>query len=258
MIFQIKAYLKFLWHSKNEHAVHSPFVFLLLTKCWYDKKSKPHYITLDNYRKILLANNESIEITDLETEPKVFKNNLQQISNIAKTAGISKKRAQLLFRIIQYFQPNNILEIGSSLGLATSAIALGNPKAKITALENCSNKMKQCKLHLQKFNINNVNYTTTKFDDYLKTEVNLSTFDFIYFNGNHSKKTTLAHFESLLSTVTNDSVWIFNAIHRSLEMEEAWEIIKQNPKVKVTIDSFQWGFVFFRKEQMKEHFILRT
>jgi hypothetical protein len=41
-------------------------------------------------------------------------------------------------------------------------------------------------------------------------------------------------------------------------MEEAWEIIKKNPKVTVTIDTFQWGIVFFRKEQLKEHFVIRV
>ncbi|HQF47228.1 MAG TPA: class I SAM-dependent methyltransferase, partial [Flavobacterium alvei] len=46
MLFQIQSYLKFLWHSKNEHAVHSPFVFNLITKCFYDKKSKPQYAVL--------------------------------------------------------------------------------------------------------------------------------------------------------------------------------------------------------------------
>ena len=52
MFFQIKSYLTFLWHSKNEHAVHSPFVFSLLTKCFYDKKPKPEYAILKKYRKI--------------------------------------------------------------------------------------------------------------------------------------------------------------------------------------------------------------
>ena len=40
-------------------------------------------------------------------------------------------------------------------------------------------------------------------------------------------------------------------------MEEAWEIIKNHPKVTVTIDTFQWGIVFFRSEQVKENFIIR-
>jgi hypothetical protein len=41
-------------------------------------------------------------------------------------------------------------------------------------------------------------------------------------------------------------------------MENTWEIIKKHPKVKVTIDTFQWGIVFFRAEQEKEHFVIRV
>ena len=134
MLFQIKAYLKFLWNSKNEHAVHSPFVFHLVTKCFYDRKLKPEYQVLKNYRNSLLENKKTIEVTDFGAGSKVFKSNSRQISKIAKTAGISQKRAELLFRITNYFQPESVLEIGTSLGLATSALALGNKKSKIIYL----------------------------------------------------------------------------------------------------------------------------
>ena len=83
-------------------------------------------------------------------------------------------------------------------------------------------------------------------------------FYLIYFDGNHRKQPTLDYFEALLPTITNDTVWIFDDIHWSKEMEEAWKIIQKHPKVTVTIDTFQWGFVFFRREQPKEHFIIRV
>ena len=263
MLFQIKSYLKFLWNSKNEHGVHSPFVFNLLTKCFYDKRSKPEYSILKNYRKSLLENKSFIDVTDFGAGSKVFKSNRRQISKIAKTAGISSRRAELLFRVTNYFQPKNVLEIGTSLGLATSALALGNPKAKIITLEGCPETANQCQLQFQKFNFNNVDSVITEFENYLqdiklrlKTEA--ENFDLIYFDGNHSKKATLAYFDLLLTTITNDSVWIFDDIHWSPEMEEAWEAIKNHPKVTVTIDTFQWGFVFFRYEQEKEHFVIRA
>ena len=41
-------------------------------------------------------------------------------------------------------------------------------------------------------------------------------------------------------------------------MTEAWNIIKQNPKVILTIDTFFWGIVFFRTEQEKQHFNIRV
>jgi len=259
MFFQIKSYLQFLWHSKNEHAVHSPFVFNLLTKCFYDKKFKPDYIILKEYRNDLLQNKNSIEITDFGAGSRVFKSNTREIAQIAKTAGISPKRAELLYRTTNYFQPATILEIGTSLGLATSALSLGNSKAAITTLEGCPETSKHAQLQLQKFNCNNVECVVTEFSKFLKSfALRPSTFDLIYFDGNHSKKATLDYFELLLPTITNETVWIFDDIHWSADMEEAWEIIKNHPKVTVSIDTFQWGLIFFRYEQPKQHFIIRT
>ncbi|KAB1155010.1 O-methyltransferase [Flavobacterium luteum] len=259
MIFQIKSYLKFIWNSKNEHAVHSPFVFDLVTKCFYDKRSKPEYSILKKYRKSLFENTETIEVTDFGAGSKVFKSNIREVSKIAKTAGISSKRAKLLFRIVNYFEPNAILEIGTSLGLATSALAVRNTKATIVTLEGCQNTIaiatKQCQLQ----NLNNIEFVNTEFSSYLKNhQLSTVNYQLIYFDGNHSKKATLDYFELLLPTITNESIWIFDDIHWSTAMEEAWKTIKAHPKVTVTIDTFQWGIVFFRIEQEKEHFVIRV
>nr|WP_309760799.1 class I SAM-dependent methyltransferase [Flavobacterium sp.] len=262
MFFQIKSYLQFLWRSKNEHAVHSPFVFSLLTKCFYDKKSKPEYAVLRKYRNSLLANKNTIEVTDFGAGSKVFKSNTRVVAQIAKTAGISRKRAELLFRITYYFQPDSVLEIGTSLGLATAALSLGSQsvgiKAKITTLEGCPNTIAIAKSQLQLFNFDNVNPIVTEFSSFLG-DIQLQTLNFklIYFDGNHSKKATLDYFDLLLPTITNETVWIIDDIHWSPEMKNAWEIIKTHPKVTVTIDTFQWGLVFFRREQPKQHFIIR-
>ena len=259
MLFQIKSYLKFLWESKNEHAVHSPFVFNLLTKCFYDRKKKPEYVILKKYRKSLLENKNTIEVTDFGAGSKIFKSNTRQISKIAKTAGITLKRAELLFRIVHYFQPKHILEIGTSLGLATSALSLGNKNTKIITLEGCQNTMSVAQNLLKKINSKNIEFKVSEFDTYLKnSNLKSQIFDLIYFDGNHQKQATLDYFESLLTTITNETVWIFDDIHWSLEMQEAWKIIQNHPKVTVTIDTYQCGFVFFRREQPKEHFIIRA
>lgn len=260
MLFQIKSYLNFLWHSTNEHGVHSPFVFNLLTKCFYDKKPKPEYQILTNYRKSLLENKNFIEVTDFGAGSKVFKSNKRQISKIASTAGISPKRAELLFRVTNYFKPQNILEIGTSLGLASSALTLGSKESYLLSLEGCQNTQSVAEnLFNKQFPDFNFDFVNSEFSKFLhEGSANICSWDLIYFDGNHSKKATLEYFNLLLPTINNDSVWIFDDIHWSPEMEEAWEIIKNHSKVKVTIDTFQWGFVFFRYEQEKEHFVIRA
>ncbi len=200
-----------------------------------------------------------MEVTDFGAGSRVFKSNTRAINQIAKNAGISPKRAKLLFRIVNYFQPNTILEIGTSLGLATSALSLGSKNAKVITLEGCPNTMTIAKNQCELQNLNNIEFINTKFEDYLSNcQLNTEHCQLIYFDGNHSKKATLDYFELLVPTITNDSVWIFDDIHWSKDMEEAWEIIKNHPKVKVTIDTFQWGIVFFRSEQEKEHFVIRA
>ena len=237
-------------------------MFNLVTKCLYDRKNYPEYKQLTAYRKSLLANHHTIEVTDFGAGSRVFTSNTRTISKIAKTAGISAKRAELLFRITRYFQPTTILEIGTSLGLATSALALGNPKAKITTLEGCPNTLATVNGNFQnsKFQIpnSNVEFVNTEFYSYLKNfQLPTSNFQLIYFDGNHTQEATLDYFDLLLPTITNDTVWIFDDIHWSVDMEAAWERIKNHPKVTVTIDTFQWGLVFFRTEQEKEHFTIR-
>ena len=239
--------------------MHSPFVFDLVTKCFYDNTKYSEYETLKSYRKSLLANKNTIEVTDFGAGSRVFKSNTREIAKIAQTAGITPKNAELLFRIVRYFQPKSVLEIGTSLGLATSALSLGNQNAKIITLEGCPNTMATAKEMFQvssfKFPNNTVDFVNTEFNlffENLKPQI----FDLVYFDGNHSKKATLDYFEALLPTISNDSVWIFDDIHWSADMEDAWEIIKNHPKVSVTIDTFQWGIVFFRTEQEKEHFII--
>jgi len=233
-------------------------VFDLVTKCFYDTTKYAEYSILKTYRESLIENKDTIEVTDFGAGSKVFKSNTRAINQMAKTAGISEKRAELLFRIVNYFQPSNILEIGTSLGLATAALSLGNSKAKITTLEGCSNTLGVAIEKFKKCNFKNINPIVTEFSNYVKTiNHQPSTINLIYFDGNHSKQATLNYFDLLLPTITNESVWIFDDIHWSPDMEAAWEIIKNHPKVTVTIDTFQWGIVFFRNEQEKEHFTIR-
>jgi len=260
MFHQIKSFLKFIYLSKNEHGVHSPFVFKLVTQCFYDNKKYADYSILIKYRYSLLKNRNTIEVTDFGAGSRVFNSNTRPIDKIAKTAGITQKRAELLFRIVQYFQPKSILEIGTSLGLATSALALGgNENANILTLEGCLNTAAAAQNQFEKFGFKNIASVVTEFSTYLKrSELLPSTFDLIYFDGNHAKQATLEYFDLLVPTIGNETIWIFDDIHWSVDMEEAWEAIKSHPKVTVTVDTFQWGIVFFRTEQPKEHFVIRT
>lgn len=251
-------YIKFLFKSSNQHGVHSPFVYFLVTKCFY-KKTKPNL--WNNFLKTkqhLLDNKNRIKVTDFGSGSKIFKTNERKISKITKVAGISNKKAKLLIRIIYYFKPANVLEIGTSVGLATSAIKIGNAASKITTLEGCPETSKVANNLFIKNNFENIDVITGDFKETLSKNVKNNSFDFIYFDGNHTKKATLKYFENCLKTINNTTFWIFDDIYWSSEMKDAWSEIKKHPKVTVTVDVFHFGIVFFRNEQAKEHFKIRV
>jgi predicted O-methyltransferase YrrM len=179
------------------------------------------------------------------------------VSKIAKNAGTTNKRAKLLYRLTNYFKPENVLELGTSLGIATHAISLGNPKVNITTIEGCLSTFEFSKKNFEKHQLKNINAINGNFNDIIE-KLTSNKYDLIFFDGNHQKEATLNYFEKLLQTTNNDSVFIFDDIYWSKGMTEAWETIKLHRKVTVTIDTFFWGIVFFRNEQIKEHFIIRV
>ena len=137
MLYQIKQYIKFIIKSSNQHGVHSPFVYDLVTKCFYDKTKYPNYYNIKDFRKRLKRVNDKVEVTDFGAGSTKLKSKSRAICDIVKHVSISKKNAKLLFRISKYFKPNSILELGTSLGLATQALALGNPNSEIITIEGC-------------------------------------------------------------------------------------------------------------------------
>lgn len=257
MIYQITQYIKFLFKSTNQHGVHSPFVYDLVTQCFYDKTNYEAYNAIFNYRKALLERNTKIKVEDLGAGSRVMKHQERTVSDIAKKAGTTHTRARLLYRLTNYFKPDNILELGTSLGIATYAMHSGTPKSHITSIEGCPSTSAFSKKQFKIQGAEHINIITGDFNNKIE-KLSSNSYDLIFFDGNHQKEATLKYFETLLNTANNDSVFIFDDIYWSEGMTRAWEIIKEHPKVTITIDTFFWGFVFFRKEQEKEHFKIRA
>ncbi len=212
---------------------------------------------MSEYRKELINNKTQISITDLGHGSQKLKSNVRSVSKMAKYAGTTYFRAKLLYRIVKYFDSKNILELGTSLGIATHAMQLGNSKAMITTIEGCNNLSEFTKANLLKHQSNGITLINDEFKSAIKN-LNKDSFDLVFFDGNHQKDSTLQYFEAMLASIHNDALFIFDDIYWSKEMTEAWETIKQHPKVSVTIDTFYWGLVFFRNEQNKEHFTIRV
>lgn len=241
------------------HGTHSPFAYNFIRKVLLNKKSEPPFEKIERMRNDLLRDESVINVEDFGAGSIVTKSNNRSIASIAKNAGKPKKYAQLLYRITQYYQPANILELGTSLGISTSYIASANKNASVLSLEGSDAIANRARKNINGLGLQNVEIITGNFDDTLLNALQkLNTVDMVFFDGNHRKEPTIRYFQSCLPNAKNDSFFIFDDIHWSNEMEEAWKEIKGHPDVTLSIDLFFIGIVFFRKElREKQHFTIR-
>ena len=248
------SFLRYLKHAKYRHgfSVHSPFAYQLITEVF--EEETPYYIykVLEERRKTLRKDKTLIDVTDYGTRPS----GQRSISEIAKRSIQSKRYAQLLFRIANHFQPETVIELGTSLGITTAYLAKGTPKGQVHSLEGSSNLIKISKETAKIAKASNVTFHEGNIDDILKKTLNpLKQVDFAFLDANHTGEATLRYFNILKEKATSYSVFVIDDIHASEDMEEAWNQIVKEKKVRVTFDFFTMGILFFNEELQKQDYI---
>lgn len=257
----LKKYFKYLFKASNGngHGVHSPFVFTFIKEVLNKKAQSVFLVPIENRRKILSHETENIQVWDRGAGSRQTSNSERSIQSIAKGALKPKKYSQLLFKIIANYQPEHVLEMGTSLGITTCYLAAANSKAKVVTMEGAPNIAAIAKQTFQEVGLTNIQIMEGDFNETLPKY--LETIDQVgvaYVDGNHRYEPTIQYFNLLLDKSNDDSILIFDDIHWSAEMEQAWDEIKSHPSVTLTIDLFFIGLVFIRKAQKeKEHFIIR-
>jgi predicted O-methyltransferase YrrM len=254
-------YLQYFFTASNGkgHGVHSPFVFEFITKVLNDKTEYDCYKNIEQLRKQLKQDNTLLTIEDFGAGSRLHPSYKRKVSEIATSSLKPKKFSQLLFRMVNYYKLYNILELGTSLGITTAYLAFANEKNKVITMEGAKEIAAIARKNFQQLQLKNIEIVEGNFDSNLPDVMNdLSSVDFAFVDGNHRKEPTIKYFKQLLSKINNNSILVFDDVHWSKEMEEAWEYIKQHSSVTLSIDLFFIGIIFFRNEQLeKQHFAIR-
>lgn len=257
--FQLfKKYIAYRCKAANGkgHGIHSPFVFEFVNKVLRGREKDERFAIIEERRSMLRNNNEEILVEDFGAGSRINKTQKRKISAIASSSLKPRKYARLLYRMIRYYQPPQVLELGTSLGITTSYLALNNKP--VVTLEGSS----EIAAIAEKFfsqHFHNIQLVKGNFDDTLdKVLQQHPKVSFAFVDGNHRKEPTLAYFRKLLAASDEYTIMVFDDVHWSAEMEEAWEIIKEDPAVTLSIDLFFIGIVFFRKDFLvKQHYTIR-
>ncbi len=259
--FQLaKKYVKYYFTAANGkgHGVHSPFVFEFIKFVMNDKKQYPVYEKAEVIRKQLLKNESFIEVEDFGAGSAVIKTNRRKVKDIAASSLKPKKYSRLLFRMIQYYHAQQILELGTSFGVTTSYLASASNKPEVTTMEGAASIAGIAQQNFGKLELTNINIITGDFEKTLQPYLSTAEIDLAFIDGNHRKEPTVKYFHQLLEAANENTIIVFDDIHWSAGMEEAWEIIKQHEAVMLSIDLFFIGIVFLRKDfKVEQHFTIR-
>ncbi len=242
--------------KRSGHGVHSPFVYKLTENVFNTQQHFYAFEELSELRKDLRENETELVINDMGAGSQKMQGAKRKVKDIALHGISSQKQSELLFKLANYLKSKVIIELGTSLGLTTLYLSYSDTNSKIYALEGSESLIEFSKKLFAKKERTNITSIQGNFDQTLPQLLSqLSSFDLLYIDGNHTYEATLRYFNLALEKATSDSVIIFDDIYWSKGMTKAWEEIKQHEKVKLTIDCFYFGMVFFRDEQkQKEHF----
>lgn len=239
--------------------MHSPFVFDFILHVLNNKKGYTPPAHIETLRKSLLKNVTEIEIEDLGAGSRKGTTKKRTVQQIGATAVKPKKWSYFLYRLVAHYRPQTILELGTSLGISTAYMAAANPNAGIYTIEGSGFIQQLAAQNFKGLGYTNIQIFKGAFDEVLPSLLPaITNVDLAYIDGNHRYAPTMAYFEQLLQKKGPDSIFIFDDIHWSAEMEQAWTEIKAHPSVTISIDLFFMGLIFFRPEvKVSQHYSIR-
>ena len=255
LILLIK-FLKYLLRSNGPHGVHSPFLFELITET--RSKHKPEFFDdIENIRKQNLSDHTSFQAKDFGAGSEPDKQ-IKTISSVAKRSLKPKSQAQKLFHLCSFFKPNTIIELGTSLGITSLYLSKASPNVNVYTFEGDPHIIEKAQVNFQTFGASNIQIIPGNIDQSLHHFLEESPLiDIAFIDGNHRKEPTLEYFEHILSKAHNNTLFIFDDIYWSSEMEECWKIIQKDERVSLTVDCFHFGMVFIKRELSKQDITIR-
>jgi predicted O-methyltransferase YrrM len=253
-------YLKHVLMMRSKFRIHSPFVYAFYKNVIIDRRDNPDFDQIEHIRKNLLSRFRFIKKVDLGARAgdMPFSQRFVRVRDIARNSSVTPRKGRLIYRLVSYFKPRTIIELGTSFGISTMYMAMGYRNSHVVTLEGCPDTVNIAGHNFNRIGLSNIEEICGNFDAKLPEILQKSgTVDLVFFDGNHKKEPTLRYFDMCLNHVSNNTILVFDDIHWSQGMKEAWENIRQHPSVTVSIDLFSMGIVFFRRELSKEDFVLR-
>ncbi|MDZ4678805.1 MAG: class I SAM-dependent methyltransferase [Saprospiraceae bacterium] len=251
-------YLRYYFWAHTKYDVHSPYVADFLEHTCGDDRWFYVFSTAEILRKRLLQDRTKLAVTDLGAGSAIFDSNHRRLCDVVSHTAISPALGRLLFRIVYWHKPATLLELGTSVGISAIYQASAALEAAMITIEGDPALAQLARGHLQEAGLEQVKVVEGDFQVALPGALQvLKKLDYLYVDGDHRADRTLAYFNQCMAFAHEGSLFVFADIHWSSDMERAWETIRRDPRVTISVDLYDFGLLFFRKENKEQqHFTL--
>jgi predicted O-methyltransferase YrrM len=247
---------KFFSPHRLGFGIHSPFVFQLVSRI-LSKKDDENLIQIKEWRYGLIRNTSILETSDVGAGSKIHKSKERSIRQIAGKSSIRHKFGRVLYALAKEFKPATIIELGTGIGISTAYLAKGCPVCRVFSIEGDTEKINFAAKSLEQLELKNVTLINGIFKDLLPGLLTEAVHPVMVFvDGDHSYSGTMVNFAEIIKSLNHEIIVVLDDIRWSKDMERAWNDIKLNPAVTVSIDLFFMGIVFFRSGITKQDFVI--
>lgn len=253
MWYRVKSFCRFYWEAITKYNVQSPFLFDFVSNILDTDKNYYVFDMIEKERNRLKSVSTVIEIKDYGAGSSTLKDTKRRVADIANTSLSGINKCRILFQLVNHYQCKEIIELGTSLGISSAYLGSADRRASVTSLEGDINIASIANEVHQLLSLKNINVVTGLFSDTLgQVLAGLRTLDLAFIDGHHDEKATLIYFQQILAKCGHHSIIVIDDIYWSEGMTRAWQTIKNHPDVSLSIDIFDIGILFFRKELSKQ------
>ncbi len=245
-------YLSYLFHAKHRKGfgIHSPFVFYLVTMVIEEKLPYYRFVQIENLRTLLTKTKKKIK----ENRNGVEKE--RRISEFVYESSFSPSYDQLLFRLVNFFKPKNVVEIGDSVGITTLYLATSDTRRPTYTIGESKDLADFAHTTFGKVGLQNIiqlaGSVEEKLPVVLSKEKNV---DFVYFGRQASVEAMQKSLSLLSSCFTGKTVLLMSDIWKD-DRKKLWESVKKQGGGRVSIDMFHYGILIYNEDLQCENYNL--
>jgi predicted O-methyltransferase YrrM len=232
--------------------------FLTTLKKKHTPEEDQLFKMLGEFRQDLSVNNQKISFKEIGSDTEMT------VAEVSRRAASPEVWTRFFYQLSKTKSVNNILEIGTNLGVSGQYFikALeGKKNTKFTSLEGVKGL---CEIATERFKVlSDINRFEVLHGLYDQTFIKIvdrdDRFDLVFIDGNHQYESTLKYFELLKNNLSDQALIIFDDINWSEGMTKAWREICAQKGIVFSINLFKLGLIVFDANQTeisKNHYQL--